>query len=260
MKIDRDFFFDKVRVTVFGGKLTKTQVDGMSAILDAVEKFGVTNPWHFGAILATARIEVGANMQPVREGFAKTDAGARAAVAKLYKAGKISRNYALPHSVTGESYYGRGYPQTTHYENYLKTGTALNEGDLFVKNPDLLLLPKWAAQGMVAMMRTGGYTGKSLSSMLGTTGTPSWKQLYDARAIINGDKNYVRDGKKIGDQFASFATDFALAFKVLPEAPASEIVKPEPTPTPVDKPTPVAYVKKNWWTRLVEWFTNLPTN
>lgn len=257
---DRKFFFDTIRGSVFGGRLTSTQIVGMEAILDALEEYGVSNPYHVGAVFATARTEVGAGMVPVREGFAKTDAGARAAVANLYKAGIISRNYALPNPDTGESYYGRGYPQTTHYENYLKTGQALGQGDLFVRNPDLLLQPKWAARGMVVMMQKGGYrTGRSLTTMLGTfPSVPSRTEVFDSRDIINGDKNKVRDGRKIGDQYADWVFAFAKAVRIGYDAPVFEDVKPEPAPAPVDKPAAKDYL--TLWDRFVAWLTSFPDN
>lgn len=259
-KFDRAYFFNKVRNSVFAGRLTASQVRGMDAILDALEEFNVTNPLWVGAVFATARVEVGAGMVPVREGFAKTDGAARAAVAKLYREGKISRNYALPNAETGESYYGRGYPQTTHYENYLKTGQALGQGDLFVRHPDLLLEPKWAARGMVVMMLKGGYrTGRSLSAMLGSfPHVPTYAEVFAARDIINGDKNYTRDGRKIGDWFADYAFKFADAVKIVREAgepvPVPE-VKPDVPAVPVDKPATTAYL--TFWERVKAFFAFL---
>lgn len=261
-KVDRKFFFDKWRAAF--GALNSTQVAGLDAILDAVDEFKVFNPYHFGAVIATVRIEVGSQMYPVREGFAKTDAGARAAVKKLYQAGVISRNYALSDAETGQSYYGRGFPQTTHKENYLKTGTALGVGDMFVKNPDLLLLPKWAARGMVVMMQKGLYRpGNSLVSRLGTfPHVPSRLEIFMSREIINGDKNKYRDGRKIGDTYADYVVKFANMLKTVEIGVATtgngtEIIPAEELDVTftVDKPTPAPQLSR--WERLLNWLTSL---
>src|SRR5689334_9402292 len=90
--IDRKAFFDHVRKSLFGGQLSKSQVANMSAILDAIEACGIQNSFHAAHPLATAFIEVGRNMAPIREGFKLTDAAARKYVsAQGYK-------YAVPMS------------------------------------------------------------------------------------------------------------------------------------------------------------------
>lgn len=257
-KVDRKFFFDQWRKAY--GALNSTQVAGLDAILDAVDEFKVFNPYHFGAVMATVMIEVGKKMYPVREGFATTDAGARAAVKKLYNAGKISKNYALPDPETGHSYYGRGYPQTTHKENYQKTGEVLGVGGMFVYNPDLLLQPKWAARGMIVMMQKGLYrAGNSLANRLGTfPHVPSRLEIFNSREIINGDKNKVRDGRKIGDTYADFVVKFANFLRVV-EFDIAPIVIPAPEPEPVkpvvDKPAPAPQLSR--WERLLNWLTSL---
>src|SRR5688572_27279490 len=224
-KFDREFFYDKVRGAVFGGTLTESQVRNMDQILDALEEADVHNPWHVGAVMGTARIEVGSAMKPVREGFASSNSGAIAAVNQLYREGRIKKNYAKPDPETGLSYYGRGYPQTTWKENYLKSGQILGVGDMFVKDPDLLLQPIWAARAMVAMMKAGEYRkGKSLGSML-PAGEPTEAQIVNSRDIINGDKDKRRGKSRqtIGQEYAGFVKKFAAAVKIDFEAPVFEL-------------------------------------
>lgn len=259
--IDRKYFFDRVRKSIFGGQLSETQVANMDAILDAIEAVGISNRFWIGAILGTARWEVGAKMAPVREGFATTDRGARNAVAQLYREGKIKKNYAVPDAVTGKSYYGRGYPQTTHKENYLKSGEALGLGDLFVKNPDLLLEPSYAALAMVRMMETGGYrAGKSLPSMLGQP-VPTFEQMIDSRDIINGDKTKKvspksKNSRTIGQVYADYAMKFADAVRLneLPEPEVASVeVKPEPEMPALETPAQPAYIPL--WKRFLDFFS-----
>jgi hypothetical protein len=262
MHIDRDFFYNSVRGSVFGGQLTKSQVANMDEILSAIEASGITNPYWIGAALATVRIEVGPAMAPVREGFAKTDGGARKHVASLYRAGLIKKNYALPDPETGKSYYGRGYPQTTHKENYRKTGEALGVGDDYVNEPDLLLDPYVASRGMIEMMRIGGYRkGKSFASTLGTwPEVPTESMIYNSRDIINGDKNKRRGKSKttIGAEYAALVKKFAAAIKVYYDAPVVEGGATTGNGTPIKTIDELPAPKPGFWQRILNWFTDVP--
>ncbi len=181
-------FFDAIRDSFPRGRLSAAQVEGMETILSTAINMPLP---HIAYILATAYHETGALMQPVREGFCKTDRGSRRAVTALYNKGVIRWDYGLPHEVTGLSYYGRGYVQLTHYENYEKTGKAL--GFDLVNNPDLMLDPAISAKAMVWGMVTGAYRGKSLDML---PETPTDAQWRSARGIINGDVG--RNGSKVG--------------------------------------------------------------
>jgi hypothetical protein len=168
MTIERAAFFAAIRKSLFGGVLTQSQVDGIGRILDAFARYGSRDRRHLAYILATAYRETGRRMVPVREGFATTDAGARAAVAKLYRDGKISRNYALPNAA-GQSFYGRGPVQLTHEENYRKMGVIL--GIDLAGNPDLALDPAIGARILVeGMLRAvslkGDFSGKALEDYI----------------------------------------------------------------------------------------------
>lgn len=231
--IDRKFFFDNVRRSVFGGTLTPGQVENLEKILEAVESYQITNPFWIGAVLSTVRTEVGNNMAPVREGFKKTDAAARAYVTSLFKAGTIKTNYGKIDPVTGKSYYGRGYGQITHYENYAKLGAEL--GLDLVNNPDALLEPYIAAKALVVGMQKGLFrAGKSLQSTLGTfPEVPSRAQMVNSRDIINGDKNKKRGKVTIGNDYADYLVKFAAAVQVYFDAPEFE-----EAPKPVDTPAP----------------------
>ena len=58
--IDRKAFFDAVRGTLYGGRLVRTQVAGLTALLDRFERGGETRDRRFLAYrLATAHHETG---------------------------------------------------------------------------------------------------------------------------------------------------------------------------------------------------------
>lgn len=161
-------FFAYARRAPFGGRLTQLQVEGCERILTAAKD--VTDDRHLAYILATAFHETGGKMQPVREGFARTDAGARRAVA--------GRRYAAEKN--GNVYYGRGLVQLTWERNYIRMGEKLG---LDLKNrPDLMLDPVNSARALVIGMVDGMFTTKRLDDFFNaTTDDPE-----GARRIVNG--------------------------------------------------------------------------
>ena len=64
--IDRTTFFAYVRRTLFGGRLSQGQVDGLNAILDEWEYLDLSDIRHLAYILATACHEVDKTMLPIR--------------------------------------------------------------------------------------------------------------------------------------------------------------------------------------------------
>ena len=195
-------FFDAVRPLGRGGRLTQTQVSGFEAIILHCLHEDLTLE-HTAYVLATAWHETGARMEAVREGFAKTDQGSRRAVARLFERGIIRQNYALPQS-NGNSYYGRGFVQLTHLENYAKTGHSL--GIDLVTYPDRMLDTDVSIRAMVWGMVTGAYRGKSLEDIL-PYAEPTLDEWINARDIINGDV------KKNGKMIAQYAIAFYEALK-----------------------------------------------
>lgn len=227
--IDRKAFYNLVR-PMFGGKLTDAQVKGMDDMFDVWDKTGFVDLRWLAYIFGGVFHEVGRRMVPVREGFATTDAGARAAVAKLFKAGKISRNYAAPNK-DGVSFYGRGRIQNTHEANYLKIERRF--GYPFTKNPDLLLDSAIDARVTIYGHIEGIWTGKKLSDYLNERGT-DWT---NARRIVNGTDR--------AGLIAGYARKFHKALaaaRVADPKPAShdqEPVRPvPPPPSPPDAPRP----------------------
>lgn len=198
--IDKARFFDGIRNAGLHTTLSHAQVAGYEEILIYWERtcIGVQIE-HLAYILATAYHETGGRIEPVREGFAKTDAGAVAAVTKLFKAGRISKNYALPDKRTGKSYYGRGLAQVTHYDNYKRIGERL--GRDLVNDPDFLLLLPISVEALVIGMAEGLYTGKKLADYI----TKDKTDYRGARRIINGTDK--------AETIAGHAVKFELALR-----------------------------------------------
>ena len=125
--MDRAKFYAALRARssgVFGTSCSKSQVQGIEGILDAFEQVGDGRRATLAYALATAYGETGKRMVPVREGFAKTDAGARKAVNNLARkrgAGSAVAKYARPVPPYGHVYYGRGHVQMTWLANYRKS-------------------------------------------------------------------------------------------------------------------------------------------
>ncbi len=212
--MDRATFYSRVRSSLFGGQLSVEQVKGMDDLLGAIQAYPVVDLRHAAYILGGVYHEVGKRMVPVREGFASTDAGARAAVKSLFDRKIISRNYALP--VNGVSYYGRGRIQNTHLANYEKLQRRF--GKPFVTQPDLLLDSKVDAEVTVAGHMEGIWTGKKLSDYISSTKA----DYVNARRIVNGTDRAA--------MIAGYAEKFEAALKAA--GYASTPAKPEPAPSP----------------------------
>lgn len=172
--IDRKRFYDSIR-TLFG-TIKQPQVDGMEAILNEWETRGLTDLRQLAYILATTYHETARTMQPIEE----------------YGKGK-GKKYGKPDSVTGQSYYGRGFVQLTWDYNYKSLGALLNV-DLYHHPEKALELPI-ATQIMFEGMIKGLFTGKKLSDYFNSQ--TNW---VNARKIING----LDKAKMIADYAQSF--------------------------------------------------------
>lgn len=173
--LDRAKFFAHLRSgksTMFGSRLSQSQVDGIEGLLDGFDVAGDERMETLAYGLATARREVGSGMVPVREGFKKSDASARAYVAKHYP----NKSYSKPRPPHGFVFYGRGYVQLTHLENYAKEGIA--------DEPDRALEPKFAARLLFKGLLDGRWNGRGrgVSHYLPTGGP---YDLKNARRTVN---------------------------------------------------------------------------
>lgn len=165
MAINRKQFFNKIR-PIFG-KLTVSQVEGVSTILNEWEASGLTDLRWLAYMLATTYHETARTMQAIEE----------------YGKGK-GRSYGKPET-NGQVYYGRGLVQITWGYNYKKMGKIL--GIQLYDHPELALDLQIAVKIMFEGMTTGksfagDFTGKHLGNYFNKT-KEDW---INARRIING--------------------------------------------------------------------------
>lgn len=150
--MDRAVFFKEARRTLFGGKLSAAQVDGMSRVLDYRDaQWPAMIDEELAYLLATAYHETGRKMQPVREG-----GGERYLRAKPYY-----------------PWYARGLAGITWKRNYLKWG--LSSPDDALQWPNALRV---IFEGMIH----GSFTGYKLADFISKDG----QNYVGAREIING--------------------------------------------------------------------------
>lgn len=218
--IARDKFYQSYR-KLFVNKLTQGQVNGFERLLDEWER-SVDNPPgersslfpQLAYILASVYHETGRQMLPVREGFADTDAEAIRIVTRMYEQGRISHNYALPHPVTGQSYFGRGPIQLTHYENYVYADDRLQLGGELVHNPSLALDPVLGAKISVNGMYEGWFSRHPDAD----EGVPDRRDLWDYINPDKGLKDYynarrIVNGLDSAGKIAGYAKNFERGLK-----------------------------------------------
>ncbi|WP_299843770.1 hypothetical protein [uncultured Roseovarius sp.] len=181
-KINRLFFFDTVRLTLFDGKLQKKQVEGLTGLLDYWEKNHAAKDDRWLAyVLATAHHEVDRRMQPIKEYggdryfFRMYDIqGDRPHVARAL--GNLAKG-------DGVLFHGRGFVQLTGRANYAdwqkRLGIDLTSSRA---KADQVLKLKVATQILFEGMIKGTFTGKKLGDYFMNV-----KQDWEgARRIING--------------------------------------------------------------------------
>jgi putative chitinase len=178
--IDRDFFFQRIRQTLFDGNLQPKQAKGLTIILDRWDQeHGATGDRRqFAYILATAFHETAATMQPIKE------RGGKAYFQENYDIAGESPARARANGNTepgdGARYAGRGYVQLTWKTNYRRVGDLI--GVDLLGSPDRALEPENAATILILGMEEGWFTGRGLSDYFNGT-RAEWMQ---ARRIVNG--------------------------------------------------------------------------
>lgn len=232
-RLDRTKFFAALKPLF--GSYTQAQVDGLNHLLDVFLAYALVLDRRLLAyIIATSFHETGRRMQPVREGFATTDAGARAAVAKLFARGAISRNYALPNA-RGLSFYGRGDVQLTFEDNYRRMGVLL--GVPLADDPDLALDPTISKRILVegvtrGVSQKGDFTGKALEDYI----HGDVCDYVGARRTVNGtDKAELIAGYARKAEAALIAAGMPLTGVRMPDALGT------PAPVAVEAATPASY-------------------
>jgi hypothetical protein len=183
---DEKRFFDIIRP--FFGSLNQEQVDGIKGIIKAFREVGDGDIDTLAYALATAYHETGKRMVPVREGFAKTDKGARGAVAKLASkrgANSAPAKYGQPAGPYGHVYYGRGHVQLTWLHNY--RNSSKDAGVDLEKYPDKMLDPVISARVLIRGVMDGRWNGqgKGIDFYEGEDDKLSREEATQARRLVN---------------------------------------------------------------------------
>lgn len=168
MKVNKKAFFDEVRATLFKGKMTQTQVDGINQVIDDPLTADMT-AGQIAYVLATAHHEVGATFQPIEEG----------GKGKGKKYGSKIKYSGQKYETPDKLYYGRGLVQLTWYENYEKFGKILNLP--LLEQPELALRQDVSTRILLIGMKRGLFTGVGLSRYINN----SKMDFRNARRIIN---------------------------------------------------------------------------
>lgn len=205
-------FFDAVRASLFGGRLTEDQVVGMEAILEAAPSDLGLEPLAY--CLATAYHETARTMQPIKEW------GGEAYFRRMYdiQGGRPAKARELGNLQPGDGarFAGRGYVQLTGRKNYVRAGQAL--GIDLVSDPDLAMRPDIAAQIMFRGMSEGWFTGKRLADYFG----PGKADPVNARRIVNG----LDRADLIAGHHRKFLTALKAATSAAKEMPMPATVSP----------------------------------
>lgn len=183
--INRQFFFDQVRATLFTGKLSQKQVDGLTFILDVWEaSHSAKDDRWLAYALGTAFHETAFTMQPIHE-FGGNNYFFRMydMQSPLPKRRLVAQRLGNNKPGDGVLFHGRGYVQLTGRSNYQRMGTAFSV-DLTsgTAAADRVLKPDLAAKIMFKGMEEGVFTGARFKSFFQGQ-TADWR---NARKIING--------------------------------------------------------------------------
>lgn len=217
--MNKAVFYTHVREAF--GPLSQSQVEGFEVILEAWDKVGDGNIRHLAYVLSTAWHETGRLMQPVKETTSArnpnpSDAKAKEILTKAWKAGKlpwVKKDY------WSSGWFGRGFVQLTHRENYERAGQKL--GIDLVSDPSKAMVPEVSALILVRGMLEGWFTGFSL---------PQAGDFLEARRVVNGTDR--------AGQIATYANGFLTALEAAEKA--KQPVPPPPKPDDGQNPPPPA--------------------
>ena len=215
-------FFKTVRAAF--GPLSQGQVDGFNLILE--EALRRKTRWNnLAYLLATVWHETAFTMQPIKE-----MGGVKYLKSKKYW-----------------PYYGRGYVQLTWEFNYKRVSDYFKVD--FVKNPDLVMEPRYAIPILFTGMEEGWFTTKSFYDYLDGVDEDDKEDLREfanARRIINGTDKQVKIG------------EYALVFEKALKGAGYAL---EPTEKPVQggKDTNPDKGSSNWLIALLELLIKLFT-
>lgn len=191
--MNRQQFYAVVRPSMFAGKLTQAQVEGMEAIFNEWDKTGQSDPRWLAYIFSTAHHETGARFAPVEENLNYSAKRLTQVWPSRFPSIAVAQPYAnnpekLANKVYGGRmgntepddgwrYRGRGFVQVTGKDNYAKYGLS--------DNPDAASHNEAAAHIIVDGMINGRFTGLLLRAFFDHDSD----NAVGARKIINPDSN-----------------------------------------------------------------------
>lgn len=191
-----------------------------------------------------------------KQGLLRNQAAYVLATAVWESAGTMKpvREYGGEQYLKSKPYYpyvGMGYVQLTWKYNYEKAGKKF--GVDFVKNPTLLLQPKYAAPILVTGMKEGWFTGKRLSDFI----TLQKSDFFNARPIVNGDKNKKPkgDNRTIGQIIADYAKQYDKQLKEIGYGQKS--IKQDQTKSGNEVSKNSGGNSRNWFTIIFEVLRNI---
>lgn len=196
-------FFKSARPSLFGNRMTASQVSGIERLIAAWDKYGTGLDTGMAYTLAVSYHETGKRMQPVRETNATSTAQAIARLDKAFKSGKL-KWVKTPYWRTG--FFGRGDVQLTHESNYsgpLAKAVLKEFGVDIHADPDAALRPDVSAFIMIEGMTRGHTTKSDFTAHALEDFINDHKTDYDeARKTVNpGEKDSY---KLIGDYARKF--------------------------------------------------------
>lgn len=234
-KLNMTTFFVYVRRSPFGGKLTTAQVEGLNLIIDVYFRLGHTSLNWLAYILATAFHEVGGTMQPIREAHGRSTADTIARLNREWnKPGHGGlHNVSKPYWRGG--WFGRGYIQITHEDNYRKMGARL--GVDLTTDPDKVMEPEIAAKILIIGMIEGKFrSGHDLDRYFNVV---SPADPVGARNIVNGKGDKA---KMIATYYKAFKDSLDAASTLTPQPVDVTEEDAEPDDVPVARSGSVATV------------------
>lgn len=173
------------------GPKVSPEAEFQALIVDALRKEGILNEKTLAYAMATAKLETAGSFRPVREGYYNDDKYG-------YAPGFTGKSEARKRGYGGgDNYYGRGYIQLTHQNNYDAMGKRIGVPDL-AKNPDKALDPKIAAKIMAAFMKDRGVSdaatkGDFVGARKGVNGTDRAVEIADiANDYVKGSQEYIK--------------------------------------------------------------------
>lgn len=208
--MNRSVFYDAVRTSLFAGKLSHSQVEGMDNLLDVWEAHfakdtSVPNPTdHLAYDLATAFHETGRTMQPI------TEYGEHAYFDKYEPGTRLGEQLGNTVKGDGFRFRGEGHVQNTGRANAQKATKRLNE--LFNLGIDLVADPEKRRDPFVSAMslflgnKEGWWTGRKLGDYL----KPGAPDFFDARRVVNSTDSAAK--------IAGYAAKFKVAVQAAARA------------------------------------------